>query len=131
MSCKSALYGANTSAQTLAVGSTINFGTISRRYGSNIGLSGGNVTVMGSGYYDLDTNFTFLAAAGTATITLYKDGVAIPGATASITTAANGTYNMSIPAIIRQVCCEESTITAVITGVAVTMNNAAIAIEKI
>lgn len=131
MSCKSAIYAANTNGQTLAVGSTINFGTISRRYGNNLNLSGGNVILLGAGYYDIDTNFTFLAAAGTATITLYRDGVAIPGATASITTAANGTYSISIPAIIREFCCKEAVITAVITGVAVTMNNAAIAVEKI
>lgn len=132
MSCKSAVYAANTSAQSLAAGDTINFGNVVRRFGCNCNVSGGNAIVNGSGYYDLDADVTFTAGgAGTAVITLYKDGAAISGATASVTTVAETTYAVSIPAIIRQVCCCESTITAVITGVAATVLNAAISVEKI
>lgn len=131
MSCKSALYGANTASQAVAVGGAINFGNVIRRFGNNINLNGPNVTLSGAGYYDIDTNFTFTAAAGTATITLYKNGVPIPGATISRTTAADTIYTVSIPAIVREVCCAGSAITAVLSGVAGTFTDAAIVVEKI
>lgn len=131
MSCKSAIYAVNTAAQTVAVGEVINFGTISRRFGSNLSISGGNVTLSGQGYYNIDVNVGFTGVAGDTTITLYKDGVAIPGAEVTITTEAAGEYAVTIPAIVRQFCCVESVITAVVTGAAAAVNNAAIRVEKI
>lgn len=127
----SVLYAVNSNTQTLPIGSTINFGNIVRRYGCNCNLSGGNVVLKGTGYYNINTNFSFVAGgAGTATIALYKDGVAIPGAFASRATAEAGAYVMSIPAIVRQTCCCDSQITAVVTGVATTLNNATITVVK-
>lgn len=132
MSCKSALYAANTNAQTLNIDNTINFGSIVRRYGCNVHLSGGNAIVKGAGYYDIDTNFTFTAGdAGVAIITLYKDGTAIPGAVQSESVTAGSIYNFNIPVIVRSCCDCESTITAVLSGVAGTINNAAISVERI
>lgn len=132
MSCKSALYAANTLPQALIIGGTVNFGAPVRRFGCNINLSGGNAVLNGAGYYDIDADLTFTAgAAGIVTVTLYKDGAPISGATASVTVAADSTYQVSVPAIVRLTCCCESTITAEITGVATTVTNAAIAVEKI
>lgn len=72
------------------------------------------------------------AAAGTVTVTLYKDGVAVPGATASATAAANGTVDLSIPALVRQVCCAEgSALTLVLAGAAATVNNVALRVQRI
>lgn len=128
---KSVLYASNTSNQTLSTGDVINFGSIVRKYGCNCNLSGGNVVVSGTGYYNMDTIFTLTAsAAGNAIITLYKDGVAIPGGIATFTMAAGDLCAVSIPAMIRQHCCCDATITAVLTGIAGTMNNAAIVVEK-
>lgn len=128
---KSVLYASNTSSQTLSTGDVINFGSIVRKYGCNCNLSGGNVIVSGTGYYNIDTIFTLTAsAAGNAVITLYKDGVAIPGGIATFTMTAGDLCAVSIPAMIRQSCCCDSTITAVLTGIAGTMNNAAIIVEK-
>lgn len=129
---KSALYLANTLSQTLTVGDNISFGNIVRRFGNNINMSGGNVSLQGAGYYDIDTAFTFTAgAAGTAVIALYKDGTAIPGAIASFTTAADSVYTVSIPALVRTFCCTQSNITAVLTGVAGTVNNSAVKVVKV
>lgn len=125
------MYAANTSTQAyVATGTTINFGSVVRRYGNNIALSGGNVVVRGAGYYNVDVNIGFTGAAGTATIQVFKDGVAIPGATATITTAADTNFAVTIPTLIREVCCNESTITVVISGVAGNVVNAAIVVEK-
>lgn len=133
MSCKSALYAANTNAQNVtAAENIVRFGSIVRRYGRCINLSGENVVVNEAGYYDVDANFTFTAtAAGVVVIALYKDGVQIPGAIVSETVAENSIYSMSIPAIIRNTCNCESVITAQISGAAGVVNNAAIAVERI
>lgn len=132
MSCKSALYGANTSEQALAVDGVISFGNIIRRFGNAVLLVAGNIVNTGAGYYDIDANFTFEGTAtGTATITLYKDGIAIPGAVISHSTEADTVYNATIPALVRNVCCNESTITAVVTGVAVNVLNASVVVKKV
>ena len=130
---RSALYAVNTRSQTVANGGTINFGDIVRKFGCNISLLNGAVITQGRGYYDIDTNIVFTATdAGTAVLTLYKDGVAIPGAVAQLTTAAASTYSVSIPAMVREFAdCKEAVITAVLTGVAGTVLNAAIKVEKV
>lgn len=131
MSCKSALYAANTASQTVAVGGAINFGAPIRRYGNNINVAGSSIRLNGAGYYDVDLNVTFTAGAGTTTIALYKDGVVVPGATASFTTVADTTYQVTIPAIVRDTCCAESNLAAVVSGTALIISNAAVAVEKI
>ena len=133
MSCKSCLYAANTNTQAVAVNGVISFGNVVRRFGNNVGISGGNVIMNGAGYYDIDTNITFAdTAAGTATIQLYANGTAIPGALAQITTGtANAVHSISIPAVVRNTCCADNIITAVVTGVAISVTNAAIVVEKI
>ena len=81
---KSAIYTVNQSAQNVAVNGIINLGTIIRRFGPNLDLSGDAIMLNGAGYYDIDASITLApTAAGNVTITAYKDNVAIPGATAT------------------------------------------------
>ncbi len=129
---KALLYAVNSNSQAVALNGAINFGNVVRRYGKNIGLSDGNVIISGEGYYDIDTNVSFTAGGTLTTITLYKNGVAIPGASVSLTTVADNLYSVSIPAIIRETgfCCNTSTITAVVTGSATTVTSASILVEK-
>lgn len=129
--CNSILYAANTVSQNLVSGGTINFGSIVRLSGNDIGLSGGNVITHNTGYYRIIANISFTAtAAGTAIIQLYENGTAIPGANATITVASDTTYSTSIPAIIRNKCCCDKTISATITGVATTILNSTITVDK-
>lgn len=133
---KSAIYTVNTSAQSVAVNGIINPGTVVRRFGQNISLSGNAIRFCGPGYYDIDASFTLTPTAiGTVTVTAFKDGVAIPGATASVAVAAESTpVNLSISCLTREncACCDDaSNITFVLTGVASTVNNTAIVAEKI
>jgi hypothetical protein len=130
---KSVLYAVNTAAQTIpATGAIINFGSAVRRYGCNLNASGGNVEISGCGYYDIDANVTFTAAAaGAAVIQLFMDGVAVTGAKATITIgAANEAQTVNIPALARMTCDCTSTLTAVISGLAGTVTNAAIVAER-
>lgn len=133
MSCKSALYAAMQTPTAVAVDGVIPLGSLIRRYGCDVALNGNAINITGAGYYDVDASVTVSpAAAGTVTITLYKDGVAVPGATASETAAANGTVDLSIPALVRQVCCAAgSALTLVLTGAAATVNNVALRVQRI
>ena len=122
MSCKSALYAAMQTPTAVAVDGVIPLGSLIRRYGCDVALNGNAVNITGAGYYDAET----------VTVTLYKDGVAVPGATASATAAANGTVDLSIPALVRQVCCAEgSALTLVLAGAAATVNNVALRVQRI
>lgn len=134
MSCNSGLYAANSNTQAITANTptVISFGQIVRRFGCHCNLSGGNVSVQSSGFYDVDANFALSAAAGLVTIQLYQNGVPVPGAYATFTAAANTIYSVTIPAIVRNKCCCEETLTAVITSVgAAAITNAAIKVEKI
>ena len=133
MSCKSALYAAMQTPSAVAVGGVIPLGSLIRRYGCDVSLNGNAVNITGAGYYDVDASLTVApAAVGTVTVTLFKDGVAVPGATASATAAANGTVDLNIPALVRQVCCAAgSALTLVLTGAAATVNNVALRVQRI
>lgn len=133
MSCKSALYAAMQTDTAVTAGGVIPLGSLIRRYGCDIALSGNAVNLTGTGYYDVDASITAtLTAAGTVTVTLYKDGVAVPGATASETGTASGTVNLNIPALVRQACCASgSALSLVLTGAAATVNNVALRVQRI
>lgn len=134
MSCKSAIYVANTGAQVLQIGSTISLGSIIRRYGCAVNLNGNGITIDERGYYDVDASvIATAAAAGTVTVTLLRDGVAVPGAVASATAAAAGTVALPITALVRQACgCSGgSTLTLVLGGTAATINNVALKAIKL
>ena len=138
MSCKSALYAAMQTPTAVAVGGVIPLGSMIRRYGSDIALNGNAVNIYGgrenAGYYDVDASITAAAtAAGVVTVTLYKDGVAVPGATASATAAAAGDMvDLSIPALLRQTCCASgAALTLVLSGSAATINNVAMRVQRV
>lgn len=141
MSCKSAIYAADPSGTVLtlstATGTVIPLGTTVRRFGCNAVLSGNGVLLNGQGYFNVDASVTFTpTAAGTYTVTLFKDGVAVPGATQTITAAAAGTVPVNIPAIVRNQCCDStSTLTIVVTSATVpatvTIDNTAVVVTKL
>ena len=133
---KSAIYTANISTQEVAVDGVINPGTIIRRFGPNLNLSGNAVQICGSGYYNIDTSFTVVPTEeGEVTITAYLDNVPVQGGVATQTAAAAGDYiNLSINCLIRRPCscCESlSNLTFVLTGVASSVTNTAIVVEKL
>lgn len=120
-------------ATAVTAGGVIPLGSLIRRYGCDIALNGNAVNLTGTGYYDVDASITAtLTAAGTVTVTLYKDGVAVPGATASETGTASGTVNLNIPALVRQACCASgSALSLVLTEAAATVNNVALRVQRI
>lgn len=133
MSCKSALYTAMQTPTAVAVGGVIPLGSLIRRYGCDISLNGNAVNITGTGYYDVDASITVApTAAGTVTATLYKDGVAVPGASASAAAAAGAPVTLAFPALVRQACCASgSALTLVLTGAAATVSNVALRVQRI
>ena len=133
---KSALYAVNTSNQEIAVDGIIAPGTIERKFGPNISLTGNAIQIAGAGYYEINTSITIVPTTeGEVTVTVYKDGVILQGATATETAAAAGdSVNLSISAIVREFCscCDGlSNLTFVLTGVTSTITNMAITVEKL
>lgn len=133
MSCKSALYTALQTPTAVAIDGVIPLGSIIRRYGCDANLNGNAVNITNAGYYDVDVSITVApTAAGTVTATLVKDGVAIPGATASASAAAGAPTVLSFPALVRQACCASgSALTLVLSGAAATVNNVALRVQRI
>lgn len=134
MSCKSAIYTAQTGSQSVLAGGTISPGAIVRRFGCGVGLNGDGITLSAPGYYDIDVSITAApVAAGAVTATLYRNGVAIAGATATATAAAAGDFvNLSLTALERVPCNgNTATLTLVLTGGDAAVTNIATVIQKI
>ena len=133
---QSIIYLVNSSTQEVSDNGIINPGTIVRKYGQNLNLSGNGIQVAGSGYYDITASFTIVPTeTGEVTVTLLKDGVAVPGATATETAAAAGDYvNLSVIGIVREscYCCDGmSSLTFLLTGIDSSVVNSAIKGEKL
>lgn len=127
------IYTANTTAQTVPVGGTVNFGGIKRRTGCALSMSGDTITMHKSGYYDVYVGITATPTViGTVTATLYQDGVPVSGATASATVAATETaVSLAFPAVVRLCgeCCT-SNLTVVMSGVETVVNNIGMKVIK-
>lgn len=133
---KSAIYTVNQSNQVVAVDGTISPGTIIRRFGPNINLSGNGIQICGAGYYDIDAQFVVAPiTAGDITITAYLDNIPIPGAVATATIAGSGDLTtLSISSLVREgcgCCAGIKTLTFVLSGTASNVTNTAIVVEKI
>jgi hypothetical protein len=132
----SVLYVVNNTTQTVLANGTVLPGTVvHKNCNSQATLSGNAINVLGTGYFTIDVSATFTgAAAGEATLQLYKDGVAIPGAVGSqtITTADTEYRSISFTCEILKSCnCNSiSTITLVNTGVGLTLSNVAIRVKR-
>lgn len=133
MSCKSAIYTVSTAVQAVVAGSTLSLGSTIRRFGCAATLSGNAIALNAPGYYDVDVSITASpTAAGTVTATLYQDGVAVPGAVASVTTtAAANSANLTFSALVRVLNGSNvSNLTLVISGAASSVTNTAVVVEK-
>lgn len=133
MSCKSAIYTAMQTPTGVSVDGVIPLGSLIRRYGCDIAMNGNAINILSKGYYDVDASVTLTpTTAGTVTATLFLNGVAVPGATASATATAGSTVLLAFPSLVRQACCAAgSSLTLVLTGAASTVNNVALRVQRI
>lgn len=131
---KSLIQTVNQTSQTVADNGIIGLGSVQRRYGCNLRLSGNGIEVVGEGYYKIDCNITVEPeAAGDVVVALYNNGVQIPGAIASATTSATQQLvTLPIQTTIRQGCCCEGAdnLTVVLVEGAGTVTNIALRVER-
>ena len=131
---RSLIQTANQSQQNVALNSIIGLGSVQRRYGCNLRLSGNGIEVVGEGYYTVDVDVSVApTAAGAVTVAVYNNGVQIPSAIAygAVTTAGNPT-TLSINTTIRQGCCCDSAdnLTCVLLEGAGVVRNISMRVEK-
>ena len=131
---RSLIQTANQSSQDVALNSIINLGSVQRRFGCNLRLSGNGIEVDGPGYYTIDADISLApTAAGDVTVAIYNNGVQIPGAIAYGTAAAaSDPVTLSMNTTIRQGCCCDSAdnITCVLLAGPGVVNNISVRIVK-
>lgn len=134
---KAGIYTVNSGAQTVALGGTINLGTINRRFGRScceavIDLNGSSITLNEAGYYDVDVAVTAIpTAAGPVTIAVFQDGAAVPGSTnTSQGTAGNPVNVVSLP-LVRVRCGAASNLSVVLVNGAGTIANVSVKVLKV
>lgn len=138
----------NTATQALAVGDSINFGEVYRRYDKRgscgcrtFELNGTSIALQSSGIYHVTAVITFTApAAGDVTFQLNNNGVAIPGAvtTETVTTATTEINTTTLDFYVltdrNYILNTLSTLTSISitnTGVASTVTNVVVNIDKV
>ena len=131
---KSLIQTANISSQNVAVGSVISLGSVLRRFGCNCRLNGNAIEIEGEGYYTIDVDVTATpTVAGNVTVSVLKDGVVIPSATAtnSVSTVGNST-TLPINTTVRLGCkCDgASSLTVVLVAGAGVVSNISMMVVK-
>lgn len=138
------LYTQNNTAQTVAVGGTINMGTVVRRKGCVCGsgtpyatANGATTTLSNRGrcpeYFKVDATFVVTpTAAGTVTINAVQDGVNVGAVGTATVVAADTTVTIPVVFGVRlNQGVTSSNITYVLSGAASTVNNVSQTVERI
>lgn len=103
---RSLIQTTNQTTQSIAENSIISLGSVQRRFGCNLRLSGNAVEAVGEGYYVVSATVSVApVATGPVTVAIYDNGVQIPGAIAYGTVTAIGdVITLPIETTIRQGC---------------------------
>lgn len=133
---KSALTTVATAAQTVAANGFVNFPTNNLLTGVAIGHATGATTVnLLRGLYLVTLNADVTpTSAGDIGLRLIRNGVAVPGAEATVTGATGDTYNVSFATLIRVLpsCCviNNNSMLQVQATAAGTITNASLSVVK-
>lgn len=124
----------NQSEQAIAENGVFTLGTVQRRYGRDLRLSGNGIEATGTGYFSIDASVSVApTAAGPVTVALYDNGVQVPGAIAYGTAAGAGDpVNLGIVSTVRRGCCcaGADNLTLVLIEGAVTAQNVALRVVE-
>lgn len=131
---RSLIQTANQSPQNVAENGIINLGSVQRRYGNNLTLSGNGIEANGEGYYTIIGTVTVApTAAGEVSVAVYSNGAQIPGVIASGTVgAADNVITLPLVGTIRQggCCSSASNLTVVLLSGAGVVQNVSLLIKK-
>lgn len=127
---KTLVYATNTNLQIVADKDSISFGTPMRTKGNSCKVYD-DVIISGHGLYKCIANITFVGIGkGKTTISFFKDGIEVPGASATVTTVQDNVGTVTIPFVIRNAYHKDSRVVANISGIAISVINSSITIEK-
>lgn len=136
--CKSMINTVNTNVVAgITTGSKLPLGSVSRKFGCNLGLLGNDIVVNGKGYYEVSALAAVVpSATDVITIQLYQNGVAVEGARGSITIAAGVAAIIPIEKVIRTADVDLDTrlsfvVTPATATTTVTLNNLTVEVLKI
>lgn len=109
MSCNSLIYTVNTNTSNVIAGNIIPIGTVIRRYGKNIKMSGDGIILDGPGYYKIETNVVIQGVTtGNIAVDVMIDGEPLVGATGTFTTTAtNDVVTVPVQGVYRIGCCDK------------------------
>lgn len=125
------IYTVMDSPSPVLAGGTIPGGTIVRRYGAAT-QSGNGVVVYETGYYNVDVNVVYTpVTTGVNTISLYDNGVEIPGALATVYGTANIPQQVTLHAMIRVIRCGEPHTITTVSAAAATIGLETVRVEKV
>lgn len=131
---KSLIQTTNQTTQAVQNNGIVSLGSVQRRYGCNLRLSGNAIEVVGEGYYTVNANLSVSpTTAGNVIAAIYDNGVQIPGAIAYGTTAAtDDVVTLPIQTTIRQGCrCDSAdSLTVVLIEGAGDVMNVSVKAEK-
>lgn len=130
---RSLIQVANPSTEPVNAGSVIPLGSVQRRFGCNLRLSGDAIECAGQGYYVLNGNVSVApTGAGNVTVGVYVNGVQLPGAIAYSYSTAGNPVTVPVGATIRQGCnCDSAdNITLVLVEGAGNVQNVSLRVEK-
>lgn len=131
---KTAIYTAMTNSTVVNPGDVVPVGYVQRKVGCGLSANGSSIIITEPGYYSVDVYATYVGTAGDVTLTLYKDGMAVPGATDTETIATADTQYRasSIGAIVRVYCCAGAQLSVVASGTSTpTIENFAVKVVKL
>ena len=125
----------NTNTQLVDPGDVIALGMATHYKNCDTRLNGNSIIVNGNGLYRITGYATCESVgAGTASVSIYRDGVLIPGAVSEDTVAAGVDVTLPIHTVIKMkgCCCEDpAIITAVWSGTAGTVFNIVLDVDKV
>ena len=129
---RSLIQTVNGTSQNVENNGTIGLGRVLRRYGCNCRLNGDAVEIEGAGYYTVSATVTATPTdAGAVSAAIYKDGVAVTAANATMTAAVGDTVTLPLETTVRLNCCDgASAITLVLTSGAGVVDNVSLRVEK-
>ena len=129
---KSLIQTYNQTTQNLAEGSTISLGSVLRRFGCDLRLSGNAIEVSNCGYYEISGTVTLApTATGNVTVALYLDGVQIPSAIATQTIGtANDIVTLPLITTIRKGRDGASQLTVVLVDGASAVSNVSLRVDR-
>lgn len=130
---KSGVYVASQTPTAVTAGNIIPIGTVQRSYGCDVKLNGNTIVVCGKEKAFKVQAVLTLSAASTdpITVTLQQDGVAVEGATSTITVAGTSDQTvLSVQGVVKNFCDCASTLSFVLTGADATIDVDSIIVES-